>query len=121
MKALIITVIAINCMFFSCEKNGYGPKIKGKLVHTSCASAVVQVLDPSQYNLGQASWQQSSSSPVYTNVFAVDNQCSFKRQGLKEGDEFYFQLTNTADKDCVICMLWDNPPNVTQKIVVVEK
>ncbi len=121
MRIALITIIAINCMFFSCEKKAYGPKVKAKLVHESCASAVVQVLDPAHYNLGQSSWQQSPTTPTYSHVFAVENTCSFQANGISEGDEFYFQLTDEEEKDCAVCALWDNPPSTTQKIVVVSK
>ncbi len=121
MKPLLIIIIATHCMLFSCGKKGYGPRIKGKLVYTSCATAVVEVLDPSQFHLGQASWQQSSATPVYNNVFAVENICGFRNGNISVGDEFYFQLTNREDKACVICMLWDNPPSKTQRIIVVSK
>ena len=65
LKAIIITLIAINFLFFSCNKDGYGPSIKGKIVYRSCASTVIQVLDPAHYNLTQDTWQMSPSSPVY--------------------------------------------------------
>jgi hypothetical protein len=121
MKALLILLIAMNCMFFSCEKSGYGPKIKGKVVYTSCATVVIQVLDPLHYQLGQATWQQTSSSPVYNNVFAVENLCLYRAgNNIKVGDEVYFQLTNAGDADCAVCMLWDNPPAVKQRIFIVK-
>lgn len=120
MKGLLIAIIAMNFMFFSCEKQSDGPRIKGKLVYTSCATAVVQILDANYYNLGQATWQQSSNKPVYTNVFSIMNQCTFNASGIKEGDEFYFNLTNSTENGCGICALWDNPPGVKQKIEVIK-
>ena len=98
-------MIISNFIFFACEKNGSGTKIKAKLVHSSCASDVVQILDPSHYNLGQSSWQLSSNTPVYQHVFLVQNECSFKNENLKAGDEFYFLLTNTNEEGCSICQL----------------
>lgn len=121
MKNIFLLVISICFMFFSCEKKGYGPTIKGKLVHSSCATDVVQILDASQHHLGQSSWQHSSTTPTYNNVFVVNNTCYFKNQGLSVGDEFSFRLTSDGDKGCAVCALWDNPPTVSQKIVVTSK
>jgi len=121
MRVIFLLLISFCCMFFSCEKSGYGPTIKGKLVHSSCASDVVQILDSSQYHLGQTSWQQSSATPVYNNVFVVSNICYFKKQGLSVGDVFSFRLTSDTDNGCAVCALWDNPPTVSQKIVVTSK
>lgn len=121
MRNIFLMVISICFMFFSCEKKGYGPTIKAKLVHSSCASDVVQILDASQHHLGQSSWQQSAATPTYNYVFAVSNTCYFKKQGLAIGDEFSFRLTSDADRGCAVCALWDNPPTVSQKIVVTSK
>ncbi len=121
MRNALLLVISICFMFFSCEKKGYGPTIKGKVVHSSCAIDVVQILDATQHHLGQNSWQHSATTPVYNNVFVVTNTCNFKKQGLKVGDEFSFRLTTDDDNGCAICALWDNPPTVSQKIVVTSK
>ena len=121
MKSLLFVLIATNFMFYSCEKSGYGPSIRGKLVHRSCASAVVQILDQSQKHLGQESWQMTPTSPVYHDVFVVSNHCSFGKYKIDVGDEFNFQLTKDPDDGCAVCALWDNPPTVQQRIVVVDK
>ncbi len=120
MKGMLIAVIALNFMFFSCEKQTDGPRIKGKLVHSSCASKVVQILDANYYSLGQQNWQQSANTPVFNNVFAVDNLCTFNTTGIKEGDEFYFELTTVSNNGCAICAMLDNPPTVKQKIEVIK-
>ncbi len=120
MKGILIAVIAMNFMFFSCEKQSDVLKIKGKVIHSSCATKVVQILDPNYYNLGQATWQQSANMPVYNNVFEIANRCSFDTMGVKDGDEFYFIITSNGENGCAICALWDNPPSVKQKIEVVK-
>ena len=106
-------------MFFSCSKTGNGTLIKGKLVYSSCATAVIQIMEPAHFDLGQATWQQSPQLPVYTNVFAVDNLCSYRAGNtINVGDQFYFRVTNAGDTDCAVCMLWDNPPMKKQKVYV---
>lgn len=121
MKSLLIITAAVNFLLYTCDKKRETSRIKGKLVHTSCASAVIQVLDSAYYHLGQDRWQQATSKPVYEHVFAVENLCGFRNKPVKEGEEFYFRLTETEDKDCVVCMLWDNPPSVKRKVVVVSE
>lgn len=121
MKSLLIITAAVNFLLYTCDKKRETSRIRGKLVHISCASAVIQVLDSAYYHLGQDRWQQATSKPVYEHVFAVENLCGFRNKPVKEGEEFYFRLTETEDKDCVVCMLWDNPPSVKRKIVVVSE
>lgn len=120
LRQIILVFISVSFIFFSCKPQSGQAKIKGKLIHTSCASAVIQVLDEDQYKLGQETWQQSDSKPVYNYVFAVKNQCSFKVNNIKVEDEFYFQLTDKEEKDCAVCMMWDNPPAKKQNIIVVK-
>lgn len=121
MKAVLIAAIGICSMFFSCEQDGYGPKVKAKVVYGSCAVTVVQVLDPAHYQLGEPSWQHSPSEPVFQNVFTVKNKCSFGRRNIAIGQEFYFRLTKDADNDCVICMMADHSPAMNHAIAVVGK
>jgi hypothetical protein len=118
-KGIIICLVAINFVFFRCERDATTPTIKGKLVYRSCASAVVQIRDSAYFNFGQASWQMSPSSPVYNNVFKVGNHCKFGSFNIVDGQEFYFKPINQTDRDCVICMLWDNPPTTALNIEVV--
>ena len=118
MKQLII-LLTIFGLLSSCRKSSDTPYIKGKLVYRSCATIAVEVLDSNYYNLGQASWQQSNSKPVYEHVFAVANNCSFPGS-VTVGQEFLFKVVpfDASMKDCVTCALFDNPPAKTQIIKV---
>jgi hypothetical protein len=120
MKRYLLALFIVTTAF-SCERTTHGPEIRGKLVHRTCASSVVQILDPNQYHLGQASWQMSSTSPVYQNVFKVSNSCYFGTQNINEGQEFTFKITTNSDNGCAICALWDNPPTKEQMIKVEKK
>lgn len=121
MKQIVLVFVALNCMFFSCEKESEGPVIRGKLVYSSCATDVVEILDPAFYDLGQASWQQSASTPTYSNVFSVKNNCAFRKENIAVGATFSFKLTSKSDNSCAICALWDNPPTKGQQIEIVSK
>ena len=105
----------------SCEKVQQNTLVKGKVVHRSCATIAVQVLDAKHVSLGQASWQQAEGTTAYNNVFAVSNQCSFPADS-KVGDEISFVtvLKDSTMKDCIRCELWDNPPTKKQMIKVIK-
>jgi len=119
MKNSFLVVLLLGFLAF--KKTNNDAIIKGKLVHRSCASIVVQVLDANFYSLGQSSWQQSPSKPVYQHVFKVDDNCSFPL--MEEGQEFTFKvLNNNTDRgNCYVCALFDNPPAKTQHIAVINK
>jgi hypothetical protein len=80
MKSVILILIAFIFSFGSCEKETElsSNVIKGKVVHRSCASVVVQVLDEKHQSIGQSEWQQSASKPTYRHVFSVGNKCAFR-------------------------------------------
>ncbi len=113
---LIILVVAI--FGASCEKKD-GAVIKGKLIYRSCATTVVQVLDPEYFYLTQAEWKQSDTRPTYEHVFNVSNVCSFP--AFPEGQEFTFKVIDKDDNGCAVCMMYDNPPAKQQMIRVVDK
>jgi hypothetical protein len=118
---ILVTIPLLVLLFGSCKKSNDCGLVKGKVVHRSCASIVVQVLDPANYNLGQQQWQQTDNSPVYEHVFSVKNICSFPGN-TAEGEEINFRvISNDASNiDCVRCRLWDNPPAKQQEIKVIK-
>ena len=120
MKKLVL-ILSVVFVLTSCTKKNEQPVIKGKLVYRSCASVVVQVLDPEYYSIGQDNWQQTPSKAAYQNVFAVSNQCSFPGS-ITVDQEFSFQVINEdpKNKDCVRCALFDNPPQKSHLIRVIE-
>ena len=123
MKSVILILIAFIFSFGSCEKETElsSNVIKGKVVHRSCASVVVQVLDEKHQSIGQSEWQQSASKPTYRHVFSVGNKCAFPN--LAEGAEFYFKVISEdpTNRDCVTCALFDNPPTKVHLVQVVNK
>ena len=128
MKSLIIILTSCMLMSASCEKNNEAVikgnnegVIKGKLVYRSCASTVVQVSDTAFYSIAQNEWKQSPTRPTYEHVFAVSNPCSFPN--YTEGQEFTFQIVSNDPKnaDCVVCMMFDNPPTKKNMIRVLNK
>jgi hypothetical protein len=86
-------------------------RIKAKVIRITCATTVIQVLDPAHYNLGET-WTIEGTSNTYEHVAVVSNKCEFP-SSLKDGDEFYFKQIseNDASNDCAVCMMYDFPPS----------
>jgi hypothetical protein len=120
MKKVII-LLCVTLILLSCKKEGEQPIIKGKLVYRSCATIVVQILDSNYYSAAQDTWKESTSKQEYQHVFAVSNQCSFPNS-IAIGQEFKFQIVSEdpKNKDCVLCALWDNPPQKSHLIKVIS-
>ncbi len=120
MKALSIMLL-FAIWSKSCDKAQQNILIKGKVVHRSCATIAVQVLDTKHFALGQQRWQQADNQPVYEHVFSVSNQCSFPTE-LKAGAEFSFVtvVKDSTMENCMRCELWDNPPTTLQMIKVLQ-
>lgn len=121
MRYSLILLAFILGSWSGCEKEETQEKgiILGKLVHKSCASVVVQVLDTDYYSIAQNEWKQSADKPTYEHVFAVENICSFPQMAI--GEVFIFKLTDKGDNNCAVCALFDNPPAKTNKIEVVDR
>ena len=65
------------------------------------------------------SWIDPTTSQTHTNVFRLANPCDFPA-GIKQGDEFYFTLNTTKEKNCVVCMAYYPTPSKAVSIKVVE-
>jgi hypothetical protein len=102
---------------FQCRKNGIGCHpptecYKGRLeIAGICRNFTIKVLDgnvdPSRI---EASWTDPNTKTTYQNVFALGNYCSFP-DDIKQGDEFYFTITNQPDSNCVTCMAYYPTPS----------
>ena len=61
---------------FHKEANGLGELAKAKVIRITCATTVIQVLDPAHYNLGET-WTIEGTSNTYEHVAVVSNKCEF--------------------------------------------
>jgi hypothetical protein len=108
-------LIFTSLLIFACTPQGgggsNGPKIKGKVIRVTCASTVVQILDPNYYSLGET-WTKFGTNDTVQHAANVLNKCEFPVT-LTEGAEFYFKeiTASQARQDCAICMMYDGPPN----------
>lgn len=120
MKKLIL-LLSVVLSLFACKKSNEQPFIKGKLIYRSCATVAVQVLDSNYYSIAQDTWKNPTTKEDNAHVFAVSNQCSFPAS-IAVGQEFLFQIISEdpKNKECVLCALFDNPPQKTHLIKVIE-
>lgn len=122
-RSFVLSLIIITLFSnFNCGKEDQVSSptcIKAKLVSSSCASKVVQILDTAYFPLAQATWVPLNSNLQIENVFTVANHCQFNNANqLHVGDTFYFKIeTLPLDSSCVICMMYDAPPQKSLAIV----
>ncbi len=110
MKNLLFVIMALPVFAFKCgksssEKNDY---LIGKVIRTSCAGVVVQVLNDDK--VGEDGWKDiMNNDGTYDNVFAVKNACKFS-ENLKNGKTIRFKIDPSAANDCAFCLMYDGQP-----------
>ena len=116
MKSLLFVLMALpffasKCGKSSSEKDGY---LTGKVIRTSCASVVVQVLNDD--TVGEDGWKDmTNNDAVYNNVFAANNTCKIGNE-IKAGNTIRFKIGQPTQNDCVVCMMYDGPPKAKYDI-----
>ncbi|HNM31254.1 MAG TPA: hypothetical protein PKM51_00775 [Chitinophagales bacterium] len=104
-----------------CKEVNTNQRIKAKIVRITCASKVIQVLDSNYYYLGETWTRKGEPDTTYLHVAKVLNTCDMP-DTLKEENEFYFRIIpeNEANNNCVVCEMYDFPPNKGIYIKVVK-
>lgn len=116
MKNLFFVLMALPFFAFKCgktsnEKDGY---LRGKVIRTSCAGVVVQVLNDDK--VGEDGWKDMMNNDgVYDNVFTVKNACKFG-ESLKTGKTIRFKIDPSAGNDCAFCLMYDGQPQTNYLI-----
>lgn len=117
MKKWLLVAIVLPVMAYKCGRTEQADKegwIRGKVVRTSCASFVVQVLNND--TIGEDGWKDMmNNNAVYNNVFTVNNQCKIPAT-IKSGSNIQFKMAAPAQNDCVTCMMFDGPPQTKYDI-----
>jgi hypothetical protein len=112
----VVAALLIIPFIASCEKkchnDGY---LTGKVVRISCASYVIQVLDNN--NIGQDNWKDMfDNNKEYDNAINASNKCEIPDFIQKDNIVSFRISYSQAPNDCVICTLYDSPPNVYVKV-----
>ena len=92
---------------------------KGRLeIKGICSNYTIAVLEGSlDSSKISKTWTDENTNKTYSNVFALDSRCSFPAD-IKEGDEFYFTVSETGDKNCNTCMAYYPTPPKGLSIIV---
>lgn len=109
MKKIFLIIALLPFFAFQCGNNRVNKCLKGKVVRISCASYVIQVLNND--SIGDDQWNASMEGQQknYDNVFNVSNKCKIS-SSYKPGDIIYFNLEKPEASDCIVCMMYDAPP-----------
>ena len=110
MKIILISGLAaltISSQKSCKDKNLKEGCYKGRLeIKAICSNYTIKVLQGNiDTNKIASSWTDENTSKTYTNVFALDNPCSFP-DSLKQGDEFYFTIKQEKDTGCIVCQAY---------------
>ena len=106
-----------------CSHNKSGKtRYKGKLeIAGICMNYTIRLLegeiDTSKIT---AEWTDETTNNHYHNVFGLGSRCNFP-DSIKQGDEFYFVIDTTTNKDCIVCLAYYPTPPKKLSIKVVDK
>lgn len=118
---LIILGSALVFMSISTENCHKSNRYRARLeIKGICMNYTISVLDPIDTSLVEASWTDENTGKTYTNAFALGSKCNFPAN-LNEGDEFYFSIDTSSNRDCNVCLAYYPVPKKTLLIKVVEK
>ena len=112
---------------FNCKPSKISPPpslLTGKLVvNGPCGFYVVQVLSGNIDSARLAkSWKYTTGDTTFSNVFMVNDRCTFGGYGLSKNDEFTFEITDTVIvQDCMLCLIAYPPtPAVSNTVTHVQ-
>ena len=116
---LLLTISANKC---DKKKKTETTIYKAKLeIKALCMNYTLKLLEGNiDTSLITASWIDESTSKSYTNVFGLENPCTFP-PNIQQGEDFYFQIDSSGKQDCAVCMAYYPTPPRKLSIKVVEK
>lgn len=96
-------------------------RLKGRLeVAGICMNYTIAVVEGKiDTNLTEAKWTDETTNKTYTNVFRLKSHCNFP-DSIKQGDEFYFVVDSSEQKQCPVCLAYYPTPSKAVAIKVVE-
>jgi hypothetical protein len=117
----LISILALFEKDCSMKKKETG-KYKGRLeIKAICSNYTIKLLEGNiDTSKIAAKWTDEMTNKSYTNVFALGNPCSFLKT-IEQGDEFYFSIDTSTEKECVVCMAYYPTPPKKLRIRVIDK
>ena len=114
-------ILAIPFFAFKCDKNkANGECLEGKVIRITCASTVIQITNKT--DIGTDNWKDgmNGANQTYDNVFSVTNKCQLPST-LKVGDAINFKIEKAKPTDCIVCMMYDAPPDAQFHVTLCSK
>ena len=113
--AVLLLLSMVTLSAFQCKKEAVSAKktcYKGRLeIKGTCLNFTIKILEGKiSSEKIEKTWKDESTGKEYTNVFRLDNFCTFP-PSLKEGDEFYFEIEENPSNDCFRCLAFYPVPS----------
>ena len=107
-KAILLAAM-IPLLSFTCNKKLMEDKCyEVRVIRTTCASLVVQVLNDDRK--GEDGWKDiMDNNRKYDNLFNIVNRCELS-EALRVNDTLKVCKSKKETNECVSCMLYDAPP-----------
>lgn len=113
-------LLTLPLLLFACKSKppANGTALTGKLVISAMCNHYVVALETGSIDTAKlaSSWKDDAKNTVFNNVFTVASGCSFSQAGLKEGDQFSFEIAEKDSEDCATCMAFYPTPE--QKLFI---
>jgi hypothetical protein len=106
----------------SCRNNkSYDECFKGRLeIKANCMNYTISLIEGNMdTSLFVSGWTDESTGKQYKNVFELGSKCNFPAN-INAGDEFYFVIDTSANKDCAVCMMYYPVPGKSLQIRVID-
>jgi hypothetical protein len=109
MKKLIFIGAMIPFLAFQCNKDARSGWLEGKVIRLSCASFVVQLINNN--DIGEDGWKDMlDNNKEYNDVITASNKCEIPSTIQKDNIIRFRLEAPKAHNDCVICLMYDGPP-----------
>lgn len=111
MKYLVLVALSIILLSNSDCSTKKTARLKGKLeIAGICSNYTIKVIEGKiDTSLVVANWTDETTGKTYNNVFKLGSPCTFPAT-IKQGDEFYFTIDTSPQKDCMVCMAYYPTP-----------
>jgi hypothetical protein len=121
LPAVILFSIVSSCSNKTAPASNSSGRMKARFeVSALCSNYTFSLIEGNKdTSLVEASWTNPQTNKTYTNAFGIKNPCDLP-EGLKAGDEFYFELDNDRPNRCMVCMAYYPTPAKKLNIKVLE-
>ena len=118
-RVLIFSGLATLLLSASDCSNKTSATYKGRLeIKAICSNYTISVIEGDiDTSKVVANWTDENTGKSYKNVFKLGSPCTFPST-LNAGDEFFFTIDTSKEKECMVCMAYYPTPPKALPIVV---